>query len=80
MWTIERTSDEKGYQWSQLLAQIAIPNDILLCKGKSNGSVTMSPAEQSGCADHDAALEKYYNDIKSCLHDAASIVAYLVLN
>jgi len=32
----------------------------------------MSFAEQSGCADHDAALEKYYNDIKSCLHDAAS--------
>ena len=39
-----------------------------------NGSITMSFAEQSGCADHDAAaaLEKYYNDIKSCLHDAAS--------
>jgi len=39
---------------SQLLARIAIPSDILLCKGKSNGSVTMSLAEQSGCADHDA--------------------------
>jgi len=43
-----------------------------ICKGKSNGSVTMSLAEQSGYADHDAALKKYYNDIKSCLHDAAS--------
>jgi len=32
----------------------------------------MSLAEQSGYADHDAALKKYYNDIKSCLHDAAS--------
>ena len=56
---------------SQHLAKIAVPSDILLCKGNSNGSVAVRSTEQSCCDDHVGVLGKYYDDIKSCLHAAA---------
>jgi len=43
-----------------LLAGVDIPTDVLVCQG--------------GCTtDHTARLEKYYCDIKECLHTAAAI-------